>query len=59
MVQLLNDKEKALWRRAAVAALKTMEGVEASQAKASVLFASLVADGIVMAYRKKCGDESK
>lgn len=58
MIQLKDDKEKSLWRDSAVASLQAIEEVETDQPKKAALFASIVADNIVSAYRKRCeGDE--
>ena len=55
MIQLLNDQEKLLWRKAAVAALDSIERVESEGNKKVALFAVMVADGIINSYRKRCG----
>jgi len=54
-----SETEKDLWRRAAVAALKSVEDCKSSEHREALQYASLVADGIVRAYRKRCEAEEK
>ncbi len=41
-------------RKAAFAALKTVEGVDSNKPKDTLTFVSVVADGVVNAYRSRC-----
>lgn len=53
-MHLNTDKEKELWRQAAVAALKSVEDVKTTDSKPALQHAALVADGIVRKYRERC-----
>lgn len=55
-MRFVSETEKELWRRAAVAALRSVEDCKASEGKEALQYASLVADGIVRAYRRRCAE---
>lgn len=54
MIHLSSDLEKELWRKAAIAALKSVEEVNATGHKEALQYAILVADGVVRNYRARC-----
>jgi hypothetical protein len=54
MLYLKDQTEKELWRQAALNALNCVDSFKPKDDKAAALFASLVADNIVLAYRKRC-----
>ncbi len=54
MVTLMSDIEKELWRNAALKALGNVDDVKSDQHVDAAKFASLVADGVIVAYRKRC-----
>jgi hypothetical protein len=59
MVNFLSKKEKKLWREAAIAALRTVEDVDCNQASSAVVFSKTVADGILLEYRRRSGNDDK
>lgn len=54
MLYLKDQTERELWRQAALNALNCVESFKPKDDKAAALFSSLVADNIVLAYRKRC-----
>lgn len=54
MINLRSDLEKKLWRQSALAALRTVEGITASEEAKTLAFATVIADGFILAYRKRC-----
>jgi hypothetical protein len=52
-----SETEKELWRQAAVAALKSVSDAKTPEHREAMQYASFVADGIVRAYRKRCGEK--
>lgn len=51
--------EKRLWRKAAVAALKSVEDVKSNEGQEAIKFAAIVADGVVREYQKRIKDNTK
>jgi hypothetical protein len=54
MVHLKSDLEKKLWRQAALAALRTVEGINSAENEKALKFTTVVADGFILAYRQRC-----
>lgn len=61
MMNLQSDIEKTLWRKSALNALKTVQAEKAQheEHKRIVSFAALVADGMVLSYRKRLKDNDE
>jgi hypothetical protein len=59
MVVLSSDIEKELWRNAALKALGNVDDVTAEQHQDAIKFASMVADGVVLSYRKRCKKDER
>ena len=53
MIRLESEIEKGLWREAALSAIKTVEGASSSEDKEVLKFAIVVADSLVLEYRKR------
>ena len=53
MIILFDDIEKDLWRTAVQNALLTVKDVSSKDDKDAIKFATIVADGIILAYRKR------
>jgi hypothetical protein len=53
-----SETEKDLWRQAAVAALKSVEDCKSGEHKEAMQYACIVADGVLRAYRKRCGEKN-
>ena len=59
MIILKNKEERELWKDAAKNAIATVETAtpEEKDAKRVLAFMNVIADGAILAYRKRCGYE--
>jgi hypothetical protein len=59
MIILSSDIEKELWRAAVLKSLGNVDDVTAEQHQDAIKFACIVADGIIISYRKRCKEDER